>query len=177
MKIRSCWHPTLGQVLFPLSDEKSPKQRQTTPVLPIAIQRPFHRVFIDCLGPFPVTNSGIRCLVVFSDYSTRFPEAFAVPTCDTATIVDLLVNETISPHGAPRTQLLDRGSNFLSSVVIEVCYLMHTNKAFSTSYHPQCDGLVVRFSPLLVFCILVLFWNWVKCSILLTNRAFWRDMV
>lgn len=157
--------------------KKSPKQRQTTPVLPIAIQGPFHRVFIDCLGPFPVTNSGIRCLVVFSDYSTRFPEAFAVPTCDTATIVDLLVNETISPHGAPRTQLLDRGSNFLSSVVIEVCYLMHTNKAFSTSYHPQCDGLVVRFSPLLVFCILVLFWNWVKCSILLTNRAFWRDMV
>ena len=72
--------------------KKSPKQRQTAPVLPIAVEGPFHRVAVDCLGPFPVTNSGNRYIVVFSDYLTRFPEAFALPTIDAATIADLLVN-------------------------------------------------------------------------------------
>ena len=126
--------------------KKSPKQRRTAPVLPIAVEGPFHRVAVDCLGPFPVTNSGNRYIVVFSDYLTRFPEAFAVPSIDAATIADLLVNEIMARHGAPRTLLSDRGSNFLSSLLKEVCYLMDTKKVFTTSYHPQCDGLVERFN-------------------------------
>jgi len=125
---------------------KSPRQRQTAPVLPIAVEGPFHRVAVDCLGPFPVTHSGNRYIVVFSDYLTRFPEAFAVHSIDAATIADLLVNEIMARHGDPRTLLSDRGSNFLSNLVKEVCHLMGTKKVFTTSYHPQCDGLVERFN-------------------------------
>lgn len=84
--------------------------------------------------------------MVFSDYLTRFPEAFAVPTIDAATIADLLVNQIMPRHGAPRTLLSDRGSNFLSSLVREVCFLMGTKKEYTSSYHPQCDRLVQRFN-------------------------------
>ena len=72
---------------------------------------------VDCLGPFPVTISGDRYLVVFSDYLTRFLEAFAVPSIDASTIADLLVGEIMARHGAPRIQLTDRGYNFLSRLV------------------------------------------------------------
>ena len=82
--------------------KKSSKQRQTAPGLP-CIEGPFHRVAVDCLGPFPVTNSGNRYIVVFSNYLTRFPGAFAVPIIDAATVADLLVNEIFARHGAPRT--------------------------------------------------------------------------
>ena len=126
--------------------KKSPKQRQTAPVLPIPVEGAFDRVAVDCLGPFPVSNSGNRYIVVFSDYLTRYPEAFAVPSIDAPTIADLLVNEILPRHGAPRTLLSDRGSNFLSSLVREVCFLMDTKKTYTTSYHPQCDGLVERFN-------------------------------
>ena len=84
--------------------------------------------------------------MVFSDYLTRFPEAFAVPTIDAATIADLLVNQIMPRHGAPRTLLSDRGSNFPSSLLREVCFLMGTKKEYTSSYHPQCDGLVERFN-------------------------------
>lgn len=94
--------------------KKSPKQRQTAPILPIPVERPFDRVALDCLGPFPVTTSNNRYIVVFSDYLTRSPEVFAVPTIDAATIADLLANQIMKRHGAPRTLLSDRGSNFLS---------------------------------------------------------------
>ena len=126
--------------------KKSPKQRQTAPVLPIPVEGAFDRVAVDCLGPFPVSNSGNRYIVVFSDCLTRYPEAFAVPSIDAPTIADLLVNEILPRHGAPRTLFSDRGSNFLSSLVREVCFLMDTKKTYTTSYHPQCDGLVERFN-------------------------------
>ena len=142
----------IGPKCFPMYSigvcqmKKSPMQRQTAPILPIPVEGPFDRVTLDCLGPFPVTTSNNRYIVVFSDYLTRYPEAFAVPSIDAATIADLLVNHIMPRHGAPRTLLSDRGSNFLSSLVCEVCFLMGTKKEFTSSYHSQCDGLVERFN-------------------------------
>lgn len=46
-----------------------------------------------------------------SDYLSRYPEAYAVPTIDAATIADLLINQFMPRHGAPRTLLSDRGSS------------------------------------------------------------------
>ena len=40
----------------------------------------------------------------------------------------------------------DRGSNFLSALVKEVCRLLNTRKLNTTAYHPQTDGLVERFN-------------------------------
>ena len=56
-------------------------------------------------------------------------------------------------HGALRRLLSDRGSNYLSSLIREVCFLMNTEKVFTTSYHPQCDGLVQRFNGTMAQCI------------------------
>ena len=57
-----------------------------------------------------------------------------------------MVDEIFTRHGAPHTLLTDRGSNFLSSLVKEVCRLMNTKKLNTTAYHPQTDGLVERFN-------------------------------
>ena len=136
--------------------KKITKQRQTAPILPIPVEGAFDRVAVDCLGPFPVSDAGNRFIVVFSDYLTRYPEAFVVSTIDAPTVADLLVNEILPRHVAPCTLLSDRGSNFLSSLVKEVCFLMDTKKTFTTSYHPQCDSLVERFNGTLAQSIVTL---------------------
>jgi len=87
--------------------------------------------------------------VVFTEYLTKWPEIFAVPTIDAETIAKLLVNEIIPRHGAPRTLLSDRGKNFLSLLVAEVCKLYSIKKVNTTSYHPQTDGLVERMNSTL----------------------------
>ena len=107
-RCRSCTHCQM---------KKSPKQRQTAPILPIPAEGPCDHADVDCLGPFPVTHSGNRYIVVFSDYLTRYPEAFAVPNIEAVTIADLLVNHIMPRHGAPRTLLSDRGSNFTSALL------------------------------------------------------------
>ena len=133
--------------------KKSPKQRRTAPVLPIPVSGPWELVATDCCGPFPESNSGNRYVVVFTDYCTRWVEAFAVPNIEAKTIARLLVDDIMGRHGAPRKLLSDRGSNYLSSLIREVCFLMNTEKVFTTSYHPQCDGLVERFNGTMAQCI------------------------
>lgn len=125
---------------------KTPRNRHKAPLLPIPVQDAFDRLACDVLGPFPVSKSGNRYVVVFSEYLTKWVEAFPVSSFEAATIARLLVDEIFTRHGAPRTLLSDRGSNFLSSLVKEVCRLLNTKKLNTTAYHPQTDGQVERFN-------------------------------
>ena len=43
----------------------------------------------------------------------------------------------------------DRGSNFLSEIILELCYLLGICKINTSGYHPQTDGLVEKFNSTL----------------------------
>ena len=107
---------------------KSPRNRHKAPLLPIPVQDAFDRVACDIIGPFPVSKAGNRYVVVFSEYLTKWVECFLVPSIEASVIARLLVDEIFCRQGAPRTRLSDRGSNFLSSLVSEVCKLLNTKK-------------------------------------------------
>lgn len=77
---------------------------------------------------------------MFTEYLTKWVEAFPIPSIE-------------ARHGAPRTLLSDRGSNFLSSLVTEVCLLLNTRKLNTSAYHPACDGLVEGFNNTLAEAI------------------------
>ena len=42
--------------------------------------------------------------------------------------------------------LSDRGANLLSHLMTDVCEMLGIHKLNTTSYHPQCDGMVERFN-------------------------------
>ena len=83
---------------------KTPRNRKRASLLPIPVEGGFDRVAADCLGPFSESYSGTRYVVVFFDYLTRWPEAFAVSTIDAVVIAKLLVNEIFCRHGSPKTR-------------------------------------------------------------------------
>ena len=126
--------------------KKTPRNLPKAPLQPIPVEGPFDRVAVDVLGPFPTSDPGNKYVIVFSDYFTKWPEAFAVKNADAATTAKLFVEEILCRHSAPRKLLSDRGKNFLSKVVKDVCQLVNTSKVNTTSYHPECDGLVERFN-------------------------------
>ncbi len=119
-------------------------------MVPLPVAGAFDRVAVDCLGPLPLTENGNQHIVIFSDYLTRWIEAFCVPDIKASTIAQLFVDEIISRHGAPRELLSDQGTNFLSKLVAEVCELFQTRKVNTTPYHPACDGLLERFNRTLL---------------------------
>ena len=88
---------------------KSPRNRYKAPLLPIPVQDAFDRPACDIIGPFPPSKLGNRYVVVFSEYLTKWVEAFPVPSIEAPVIARLLVDEIFTRHGAPRTLLSDRG--------------------------------------------------------------------
>jgi len=117
------------------SMRKSPRNSKKAPLLPIPVENAFDRVAVDVLGPFPPSHKGNRYIVVFSDYLTRWVEAFPVPSVEATVIARLLIDEIIARHGAPRVLLSDRGTNFLSKIVSEVCKIFQIHKVNTSSYH------------------------------------------
>ena len=113
--------------------------------LPVVFN-PFDRIAIDFVGPCPVTVRGNKHVLVFIDYATRWPEAFATKDQKAETVAEIFVNEILCRHGAPVELLSDRGRNFLAEVVMEIWRFTRTRKIFTTSYHPQTNGLCEKFN-------------------------------
>ena len=112
---------------------KTPRTTRKSPLLPLSVEGAFDRLAVDVMGPFPPSNAGNRYIVVFSDYLTKWVEAFAIKSQDAATIARLLLDEVIARHGAPRTLLSDRGKNFLSALIKEICALFRIRKCNTTA--------------------------------------------
>ena len=94
----------------------------------------------------PITESGNKHVVVFQDMFTKWPLVFPVPDQRAERIARLLCEEVVPLFGVPEALLSDRGSNLLSSLMLDVCKLLGIDKLNTTSYHPQCDGMVERFN-------------------------------
>ena len=113
------------------------------------MKKPFHRVAVDVLT-MPLTSRGNRYIVVFMDYFTKWAEAFAVPDQQAPTIARLLVDNIVCRHGVPEELLSDRGANFLSDLILEMCRILGIKKLNTSGYHPQTDGLVEKFNSTLL---------------------------
>ena len=97
-------------------------------------ERPFEMMGVDILGPLTQTINGNKYIVVFTDYVTRWPEAFAIKNMEAKTIAKVFVNEIVSRHSAPKVLLSDQGKQFMSKLVKEICLYLNTNKINTTAH-------------------------------------------
>lgn len=128
------------------ASRKTPSTKRAQMVPINNATKPFDMVGVDILGPLPETYSGNKYLLVFTDYLTKWPEAFPISRIDAKTIAKVFINEIISRHGAPKILLSDQGRQFMANLVKEICDYFTTNKINTTAYHPQCNGLTERFN-------------------------------
>lgn len=83
---------------------------------------------------------------MFQDFLSKWPLVFPVPNQKAERLARLLVDEVIPFCGVPEALLLDRGTNLLSHLMMDVCSSLGIKKLNTTAYHPQCDGMVERFN-------------------------------
>ena len=119
------------------------------PLQPLPVGGPFDRVGVDVLQ-LPLTLDGNQYALVFIDYLTKWVEVVAIPDQTAETIARMFVELIVCRHGAPRELLSDRGANFLSDLVAEVCKLFNVQKVNTSGYHPQTNGLCERFNSTLI---------------------------
>ena len=108
------------------------------PLQPIPVGGPFHCVGVDILK-LPLTYVGNQYVLVFLDYLKKWVEAFPIKDQKAETVARVFVEEVICRHGSPEYLLSDRGSNFLSELIAEVCRLMQIKKINTSGHHPQMD--------------------------------------
>ena len=124
------------------------KPNQTIPKAPLqpipAVQEPFSRIIVDCVGPLPKTRSGNQYLLTIMCASTRFPEAIPLRNIKAKTIVKALT-KFFTLVGLPSSIQSDQGSNFMSGVFQQVMHELGITQYKSSAYHPQSQGALERW--------------------------------
>jgi transposase InsO family protein len=110
------------------------------------VKRPFHQILGVDVMDLPVTQQGNKHVVVFQDYLTKWPMVFLVPDQRSQRLARLLPEEVVPMFGVLECLLSDRGANLLSHLMMDLCELLGIRKLNTTSYHPQCNGMVERFN-------------------------------
>lgn len=106
--------------------------------------KPFEKIFIDIVGPLPVSYANNRYILTIQDDLTKYSLGIPLPNQEASTVARALVERFICIFGIPDSILSDQGSNFLSKLFIEVTKLLKIHKLTTTAYHPQTNGSLER---------------------------------
>lgn len=111
---------------------------------------PFQLIGMDYCGPFKQTPRGNQYVLCLTDYFTRWVVAAAVPDCSAQTTAEALFNEYICKYGVPAVILSDQGTHFHNQLMEAMSKLVGYNHIYSTTYHPQSNGMIERFNATFV---------------------------
>ena len=92
----------------------------------------------------PNQSPRVTNIWVFQDHFTKHVLAYVTPDQTAKTITKVLYQGYIFIFGAPGRLLSDRGANFMSSVINEMCKILSMKKLWTMPYHPETNGLVER---------------------------------
>jgi transposase InsO family protein len=123
---------------------------QPIPVQPIPVQPipvpvvHFTYIPVVLVGPLPTSADGYLYLFTIIDRSTRWLEAIALQSMDTAACVDALITGWVARFGVPSVITSDQGRQFCSVLWTNMCSLLGVDHSRTTAYHPQSNGMVER---------------------------------
>ena len=104
-----------------------------------------------------MTDSGYNQVLVMIDHFTKYAEAVPCIKASAEETCNQLINTWIARHGCPMTFQSDKVTAFVGELTKELMRRSQVAQAYSTTYHPQTNGLVERqnrtlASMLRVYC-------------------------
>jgi hypothetical protein len=75
-------------------------------------RKPFERIGVDLIGPFPKSMTNNKYVIIAVDYFTKWVIVKAIPRATTEEVVDFFVKRVVLQHGAPSFLISDRGKCF-----------------------------------------------------------------
>ena len=110
----------------------------------------WQEVSIDFITDLPKTAGGKDCIFVAVDKATRMVKlAPCSKTIAAFKMAKLFWQTVVKNYGIPRVIYSDRGAQFVGRVWRELWSLTGTQLRYSTSYHPQTQGVVERMNSVI----------------------------
>lgn len=122
--------------------DKTPKQK--APFQPVVVGEPFEKIAIDITGLFTKTRRNYRYVLGVIDYFSKYVALIPLKSSDARSVAQALIKRWISVFGVPICVHSDRGTNFESALIQELCNTLGIKKTKATPYYPQGDGLIER---------------------------------
>jgi hypothetical protein len=100
-----------------LCSQSQPLNQESGPNASVQLRAPL-RIAIDVAGPFPWSDQGNWYLLIAVDYFTKWPEAYAIPSQEASTVMEVLVTNFFH-FTVPQKLHSDQGCNFESRLIQE----------------------------------------------------------
>ena len=117
--------------------------RAAIQTIPIPARR-FSHLHIDLVGPLSRSAEGYTNLLTVVDRSSRWIEAIPLLSITAEAVADAFIGGWIARFGVPDHITSDRGTQFCSEVWSVLSRRLGYHHHFTTSYHPQSNGMVER---------------------------------
>ncbi|GFV04050.1 transposon Tf2-8 polyprotein [Trichonephila clavipes] len=121
-------------IKYKASNQKPPRLLQT----PVKAQR-FEILAINLFGPLPESKDGKRWILIIENCTTKWVELFALPNAIAKERAITLIEEVLLRYGIPRRLISDNGTQFVSAVMQQICYLLNIHQSLIPVYHPQAN--------------------------------------
>ena len=119
------------------------------PLCPIKAFAPLELVHMDFMSIETTMElnqpPSVKNVLVITDHFMRYSMAFVTKDQKAKTVARILYERFIAIFGTPAKLLSDRGANFTSALVEELCSAFGIQKCRTMAYHAQCNGQVERF--------------------------------
>uniref|UniRef100_H3AC61 Gypsy retrotransposon integrase-like protein 1 n=1 Tax=Latimeria chalumnae TaxID=7897 RepID=H3AC61_LATCH len=123
---------------------KTPRTSARAPFESIKTSAPLELVCIDFWSAEDSNNKSVDVLVI-TDHFTKLAHAFPCKN-QTAKQVAKTLWDRFCVYGFPKHIHSDQGTNFESSLIVELLELAGVDKSHTTAYHPMGNGGTERFN-------------------------------
>lgn len=106
--------------------------------------RPFDKVYLDMVGPLPLTINGNKYILSFQDDFSKYFVCSPMADAEAETAARVFFENIIAKFGVPRILVTDNGTNFTAKMFQETCKLLGIKRLTTTPYHPQANGSLER---------------------------------
>lgn len=120
---------------------KAPNQSLKPPMgKPAISERPFERLYIDILGPYPRSKRGYIGLLIVVDHLSKFHWLCPLKKFNTAPIKEFLQDHIFFTYGVPRCIVSDNGVQFKSSDFNAWLTSLGVKHIYTALYSPQSNA-------------------------------------
>ena len=107
------------------------------------LSEPFESLAFDIVGPMPKGKGGCRFLLTAICMASKWPEAIPLRSVTAKAVAKGMI-DIFAHTGIPLRLLTDQGSQFIGSLVTQLCRNLGIEKIKTTPYHPEGNGVVER---------------------------------